>query len=80
MSVYHKEDVKGSQAAVELSLSNIAAGLAPLPAPGRLIRNKVARCFLILFNRGETRSLYDTLQTLSRIANDNKSANIQAKM
>ncbi|KIY49942.1 ARM repeat-containing protein [Fistulina hepatica ATCC 64428] len=49
-----------------------AVGADALPAPGRALRNVAARCLIILYTRGETRSLFDILQTFLRIASDYK--------
>lgn len=43
----------------------------PFP-PGRPLRNIVSRCFIAIYSLGETRTLYDTLQTFLRLIGDHK--------
>lgn len=43
---------------------------AQIPKPGRPIRHRIARCFVLLFTRAESRSLFDICQTLLRTAGD----------
>jgi hypothetical protein len=44
----------------------------PYPLPGRALRNLVARCLTVLYQRGETRRLFDTLQKFMAIAAEMK--------
>jgi hypothetical protein len=44
----------------------------PYPPPGRPLRHLVVRCLIILFTKGESRPLYDTLQTLLKFLGDFK--------
>lgn len=74
---------KTSQTAVEESLlriSTIAPWNPALPAaqqpaskypePGRAIRRLVGRCLVVLYERGETRSLFDTVQKYVKVINE----------
>ncbi|KZO91157.1 hypothetical protein CALVIDRAFT_522023 [Calocera viscosa TUFC12733] len=49
---------------VERLLVKIAICSDGLPFPSRPIRHALSRCFVKLYNRTESRTLYDTLQTL----------------
>ncbi|KAJ7235383.1 hypothetical protein C8J57DRAFT_143030 [Mycena rebaudengoi] len=63
------EQLKAKQADLEVSLVKIIIAQDPYPVPGRALRNCVARCFITLYTRGETRTLFDTFQdTRSRFA------------
>ncbi|PPQ99633.1 hypothetical protein CVT24_005211, partial [Panaeolus cyanescens] len=65
-------DLKPLQGTLEKTLVKIISGGEPYPAPGRAIRQLVGRCLVTLYTRGETRSLFDTLQALMRIVGDMK--------
>jgi len=67
------DDVKSHQPSFEATLIKVVTGAAPFPSPGRPLRNVVARCFLLLYTRGETKNRFDTMQTLLRSASDTKS-------
>ncbi|KAG8781804.1 hypothetical protein FRC12_021492 [Ceratobasidium sp. 428] len=64
--------VKSAQASTESILLKCVAATLPFPIPGRPIRALVARCFLVLYSRGETRTLYDTVQACLKIAGESK--------
>jgi HEAT repeat-containing protein 5 len=44
----------------------------PFPSPARPYRNRVSRCLVQIYQSGESRTLYDTLQTFLKIAGDAK--------
>ncbi|KAG8697847.1 hypothetical protein FRC09_007607, partial [Ceratobasidium sp. 395] len=67
------DSVKSAQASTEAILLKCVAATLPFPIPGRPIRALVARCFLVLYSRGETRTLYDTVQACLKIAGESKS-------
>ncbi|KAI5117719.1 hypothetical protein M0805_001805 [Coniferiporia weirii] len=62
--------LKTSQAIYETKLLKVIAGEAPYPSPGRPFRNIVARCLVLMYTRGETRTLFDTLQALVKVIGD----------
>ncbi|KAG8686898.1 hypothetical protein FRC08_012272, partial [Ceratobasidium sp. 394] len=66
------ETIKSTQSATEAILLKCVAATPPFPVPGRPIRALVARCFLELYSRGETRTLYDTVQACLKIAGETK--------
>lgn len=67
-----QEDLKSGQTDLEALLVKIIASPEPYPSPGRPIRNLVAKCLTALYSRGETRTLFDTLQSFLKIAGDTK--------
>ncbi|KAF8630901.1 hypothetical protein AX17_005259 [Amanita inopinata Kibby_2008] len=73
------EGLKSKQSEVEKSLIKIIRAPEPYSLPGRVIRNVVARCFVAIYTRGETRSLFDTLQAFMKIVGDLKSQEKEAK-
>jgi len=48
--------------------------LAPQPflPPGRALRNLAARCLILVYTRGETKTLFDTLHVLLKVVGDFK--------
>ncbi|KAK7064864.1 clathrin-coated vesicle protein [Favolaschia claudopus] len=66
------EYLKSKQADVESALVKIILAQDPYPIPGRALRNCVARCFVALYTRGETRTLFDTLQAFIKVIIDFK--------
>ncbi|KAG1754151.1 armadillo-type protein [Suillus lakei] len=66
------EMLKETQASVEVTLLKVLIPSEPYPSPGRPLRNLAARCLLILYHRGESRSLFDTLRVLLKPASDMK--------
>ncbi|KAJ7637580.1 clathrin-coated vesicle protein [Mycena polygramma] len=66
------EHLKAKQADVEASLTKVVLAQDPYPVPGRALRNCVARCFVALYTRGETRTLFDTLQAFIKVIIDFK--------
>ncbi|KAJ7157551.1 clathrin-coated vesicle protein [Mycena crocata] len=66
------EQLKSKQADVESALVKVVLAQDPYPTPGRALRNCVARCFVALYTRGETRTLFDTLQAFIKVIIDFK--------
>ncbi|KAJ7604033.1 clathrin-coated vesicle protein [Roridomyces roridus] len=66
------EHLKSKQAALETVLAKIVLAPAPYPVPGRALRNCVARCLVALYTRGDTRTLFDTLQSFIKVILDFK--------
>jgi hypothetical protein len=66
------DDVKVSQKDLEASLINIVASREPYPVPGRALRNLVASCFLVLYTRGDSKNMFDTLIAFLKVAGDFK--------
>jgi hypothetical protein len=71
-----QDDVRSSQPSVEAALVKLLTQLptqsSPAPRPGRPARHIISRCFLVLFQRGETRTLFDVVQTLTKPMADPK--------
>ncbi|KAG1837702.1 armadillo-type protein [Suillus subalutaceus] len=59
------ETLKETQASVEATLLKVLIPSEPYPCPA-------ARCLLVLYHRGESRSLFDTLRVLLKPASDIK--------
>ncbi|KAJ7066512.1 clathrin-coated vesicle protein [Mycena amicta] len=66
------EYLKTKQSDVESALVKVVLAQDPYPIPGRALRNCAARCFVILYTRGETRTLFDTLQAFMKVVIDFK--------
>ncbi|KAG2033122.1 armadillo-type protein [Suillus americanus] len=66
------ETLKETQASVEVTLLKVLIPSEPYPSPGRPLRNLAARCLLVLYHRGESRSLFDTLRVLLKPASEIK--------
>lgn len=66
------ETLKETQSSVEATLLKVLIPSETYPSPGRPLRNLAARCLLVLYNRGESRSLFDTLRALLKPASDIK--------
>ncbi|KAG8714844.1 hypothetical protein FRC11_006860 [Ceratobasidium sp. 423] len=66
------EELKAAQSTTEATLLKCVNITSPFSMPGRPIRALVARCFLILYSRGETRTMYDTVQACLKVAGDAK--------
>ncbi|KAJ6526020.1 clathrin-coated vesicle protein [Mycena capillaripes] len=66
------EHLKAKQADVEAALVKVVIAQDPYPVPGRALRNCVARCLIALYTRGETRTLFDTLQAFIKVIVDFK--------
>ena len=67
-----QDTLKSVQPAIEATLLKCITAVSPFPIPGRPIRALVARCFLAIYARGETRTMYDTVQAGLKIAGDTK--------
>ncbi|TFK60204.1 clathrin-coated vesicle protein [Pluteus cervinus] len=63
---------KSKQADLEKSLVKIVQAPEPYPVPGRALRRLVAKCLIALYKRGETRTLFDTLQSFLKIVGEFK--------
>ncbi|EJD04810.1 clathrin-coated vesicle protein [Fomitiporia mediterranea MF3/22] len=70
---------KTSQAIYETKLLKVVAGNAPYPSPGRPFRNIVARCLVLLYSKGESRTLFDTMQSLLKTVGDMKMPDMDFK-
>lgn len=70
---------KTSHTIYETKLLKVIAGQSPYPVPGRPFRQLAARCLVHLYTRGESRTLYDTLQTLLRSVSEVKSTNSEVE-
>ncbi|KAJ7472591.1 clathrin-coated vesicle protein [Mycena latifolia] len=66
------EHLKSKQADLETTLVKVVLAQEPYPIPGRALRNCVARCLVALYTRGETRTLFDTLQSFIKVIIDFK--------
>jgi hypothetical protein len=67
-----QECLKPKQSGLEAALVNVIKAPEPYPAPGRALRNLVARCLITLYTRAESRTLFDTLQSLVAVVGDFK--------
>lgn len=65
--------MKSKQSDVEATLVKIIAAPQPYPPAGHALRNLVGRCLVLLYTRGETRSLFDTLLLFFKLVGDPKS-------
>lgn len=68
-----QENLKAAQEELTTTLITLITSPAPYPLPGRPIRSVVAQCLLALYARGETKTLYDTVQAFIKVAADQKS-------
>ena len=64
--------MKSAQSVLEATLVKVITTPEPYPPPGRALRNPTARCFIALYTRGETRTLFDTLQAFMKVVGDLK--------
>ncbi|KAH8084924.1 ARM repeat-containing protein [Cristinia sonorae] len=71
------EDLKVSQEKLIATLIALVTSPAPYPIPGRPIRNLVAQSLIAIYSQGETKSMYDTIQALIKVAGDQKSTVLQ---
>lgn len=65
-------DLKAKQGELERTFIKIISASEGYPLPGRALRNLVGRSLVALYTRGETRTLFDTLQALLRLVGDAK--------
>jgi hypothetical protein len=63
-----QDDIKAVQKDLEASLLDVISSREPYPAPGRALRNLVASCILILYTRGDSKNMFDTLLAFLKIA------------
>ncbi|KAJ7215770.1 hypothetical protein B0H12DRAFT_1241935 [Mycena haematopus] len=66
------EHLKSKRVDLEAALGKNVLAQDPFPILGRALCNCVARCFIALYTRGETRTLFDTLQTFIKVIIDFK--------
>lgn len=67
-----QSDLKPQQAELEQTFLKIISASEGYPPPGRALRNLVGRSLVALYTRGETKTLFDTLQALLRLVGDVK--------
>ncbi|CCM02125.1 uncharacterized protein FIBRA_04202 [Fibroporia radiculosa] len=67
------EDLKALQQELEATLVKVVSAPEPFQSPGRPIRNLVAQCLIALYTRGETKTMFDTLQAFLKIVGEPKS-------
>ncbi|PPQ91330.1 hypothetical protein CVT25_003770 [Psilocybe cyanescens] len=65
-------DLKPKQADLEKVFVKAISAAESYPAPGRAIRNVIGRCLVTLYTRGETRTMFDTMQAFLRLVGDFK--------
>ena len=53
-------------------------GTSPFPQPGRPLRRLATRALIYTYQKGETRTLYDALQSFIKVASDTKAQEIDA--
>jgi HEAT repeat-containing protein 5 len=63
-----QDDIKIVQKDLEASLLGVVSSREPYPVPGRALRNLVASCILILYTRGDSKNMFDTLIAFLKIA------------
>ena len=67
-----QDDLKDHQKAVVDALLKVIAAPEPYPSPGRPIRQLVSQCLLHIYSKGDTRTLFDSVQALLKILVDTK--------
>ena len=70
--IHVQPDLKPKQSELEETLLKVISGTEGYPTPGRAIRRVVGRCLVVLYTRGETRTMFDTLQALMKLVGDPK--------
>jgi hypothetical protein len=70
--LFYQDEIKAAQPRFEPTLVKLSTGVAPFPQPGRPLRNLVARSLVLLYTKGDTKTIYDVLQTYIRVAGDFK--------
>ncbi|KAL0060432.1 hypothetical protein AAF712_012801 [Marasmius tenuissimus] len=73
------DQIKSKQSELEATLVKIILAPEPYPSPGRALRNVVARCMTILYRRGESRTLFDTLQAFIKVTTDFKTPDMDVR-
>jgi len=76
----HVDEVNAKQQVIEATLLKVVNGNQPYPPPGRALRDLLVKCYVTLYTRGDTRSLFDTFQTFIKIAGDVKAPNDLTKI
>ncbi|KAI0742742.1 clathrin-coated vesicle protein [Daedaleopsis nitida] len=66
------EELKTIQGDLEVSLLKVISAPEPYPLPGRPIRRLVAGTLKALYMRGETKSLFDTIQSFLKLLAETK--------
>lgn len=70
--------LKGSIKTFQSDLLNVliktVSGIEPYPTPGRSLRAVVSRSLVALYQKGETRTLFDTITSFLKIVGDMKSS------
>ncbi|KAI0303661.1 armadillo-type protein [Multifurca ochricompacta] len=66
------EDIKIAQKDLESGLVAVITSRDSYPVPGRALRNLVASCLLILYTRGDSKNMFDTLISFLKVAGDFK--------
>jgi len=67
-----QNSLKAKQSILEKTFIRIISATEGYPQPGRAIRHLVGRCLVLLYTRGETRTMFDTLQALLKLVGDVK--------
>lgn len=67
-----QEEFKTTQNEIEASMIKIVSAPEPFPLPGRPVRRLVASLLKALYTRGETKSLYDTIQAFLKLLAETK--------
>jgi hypothetical protein len=67
-----QDDIKTAQKDLGASLLGVISSREPYPVPGRALRNLVASCILILYTRGDSKNMFDTLIAFLKVAGDFK--------
>ena len=57
---------------LEADMIKIITAPEPFPLPGRPVRRLVANCLKAFYMRGETKSLFDTIQAFLRLLAETK--------
>ncbi|KAF8998691.1 hypothetical protein BDQ17DRAFT_1361780 [Cyathus striatus] len=66
-------NLKAAQQTLEKTLLKIISHPEGYPLPGRAIRELVGRCLVSMYSRGETKSMFNVVQSCMRIVGDFKS-------
>ncbi|KAF7795189.1 hypothetical protein EIP86_006338 [Pleurotus ostreatoroseus] len=67
------EGLKEQQGDLVEALLKVISTQENYPLPGRPVREQVAQCLIHIYTYGETKTLYDTVQTLLKSLVDTKS-------
>jgi hypothetical protein len=68
---------RASQSHLEKTMLKVIEAQESYPLPGRSLRKLVSRCLVLIYTRGETRTLFDTLQRLIKLVGDFKPSSPQ---